>query len=119
VIKLKSAYSKRLNNDGKRILIDLFWPEGLKTHEAHIDQWLQELGPSYDLQRFEFSPENWQNYKSRYKSELLSNREKKNLIEDLAKQAKNGTITFLYGNSDPQHNNAMVVKEIIENDLLL
>ncbi|NIR48940.1 DUF488 family protein, partial [candidate division KSB1 bacterium] len=70
MIKLKSAYTKRSKEDGRRILIDLFWPEGLKTHEAHIDEWLKELGPSYDLQRFHFNPENWDDYTSRYREEL-------------------------------------------------
>ncbi|MFQ5630706.1 MAG: DUF488 domain-containing protein [bacterium] len=118
MIKLKSVYSQRINGDGKRILIDLFWPEGLKTHEAHIDQWLQKLGPSYDLQRFEFRPESWESYKSMYKKELLASTEKKILIEDLVQQAKSGVITFLYGNKDSAHNNASVVKELLESDFL-
>lgn len=118
MIKLKSAYTKALSEDGERILIDLFWPEGLKTHEAQIDEWRQELGPSYDLQRFHFSLENWETYKSMYIKELLSTKEKRNRIEALANRSRNGTLTFLYGNNDPDHNSACVLKELIETDYL-
>lgn len=118
MIKCKSVYSRAQNDDGERILVDLFWPEGLKTREAHVDAWLHEIGPSYDLQRFHFNPSNWDTYKSMYSNEVLSSKDKKKLLEDIVKKSKNGDVTLLYGNKDPVHNHAVILKEVIENNFL-
>ena len=115
MLKCKSVYAKAQKEDGVRLLVDLFWPEGIKTREAHVDQWLQELGPSYDLQRFHFHPSNWETYKSMYTNEVLSSEDKKRLLKDIATNSQNGDVTFLYGNKDPKHNHAVILKEIIEN----
>lgn len=118
MIKCKSIYSKVHKEDGLRILVDLFWPEGLRTLEAHVDDWLQELGPSYDLQRFHFQPSNWETYKSRYINEIMSSENKKKLLEEIARNSQNGDVTLLYGNKDPLHNHAVILKEIIEHNFL-
>jgi uncharacterized protein YeaO (DUF488 family) len=118
MLKCKSVFAKAQKEDGHRILVDLFWPEGLKTQEAHVDDWFQELGPSYDLQRFHFSTSNWENYKSLYAAEVLSTKPKKKLLQELAKQSRNGNVTLLYGNKDSAHNHAVLLKEIIENNFL-
>jgi uncharacterized protein YeaO (DUF488 family) len=117
MIKVKSVYVKAAAGDGQRLLVDRFWPEGLKTRDARVDQWLQELGPSYDLQRFHFNPTNWENYRLMYLEELLTARIKKKKLRELADLSLNNTITLLYGNHDPLHNHANVVKEAIEKKL--
>ena len=114
MIKVKSVYAKAAQDDGQRFLVDCFWPEGLKTRDAQVHQWLQELGPSYDLQRFHFNPNHWEDYRTKYIEELLSDRIKKEKLRELADLSRNGTITLLYGNSNPLHNHASVVKEVIE-----
>jgi uncharacterized protein YeaO (DUF488 family) len=114
MIKTKSIYAKASPDDGRRILVDLFWPEGLKTREAEVDDWFHELGPSYDLQRFHFSLDSWEEYKASYEKELLSTNEKKSKLQELTEEAKSGTVTFLFGGSDPKHNHAAVLKDLIE-----
>ncbi|MFQ5824351.1 MAG: DUF488 domain-containing protein [bacterium] len=116
MLKCKSVHAKAQQEDGYRILVDLFWPEGLKTRETYVDEWLQELGPSYDLQRFHFSTPNWEKYKSKYVEEMLSSNHKKKLLAEIAKKSQNGDVTLLYGNEDPLHNHAVILKEIIENN---
>lgn len=117
MIKVKSAHARASAEDGKRILVDLFWPEGLKTLEAHVDEWITELGPTYDLQRFHFAPANWDNYKTMYRDELLSTETKKQKLRELADMAKTETITLLYGNRNPDRNHASIVREVIESDI--
>lgn len=114
MIKVKSVYDKVTDDDGKRILVDLFWPEGLKTLEAKVDDWIVELGPSYDLQRFQFDVENWENYASLFAEEILKNKDKKNKLQSLSQKAQNETITLVYGNKDGSHNHAKVLKELID-----
>lgn len=118
MIKVKSIYAKALPEDGRRYLVDLFWPEGLKTHDAKVTEWLHQLGPSYDLQRFHFNTANWETYKNMYVNELMSDSAKKQTLRELAEQSNGDTITLLYGNKDAQHNHAVIVKELIENNFL-
>ena len=114
MVKIKSVYAKASREDGRRILVDLFWPEGLKTREAGVDDWLSELGPSYDLQRFHYDTSNWETYKSMYEKEVLGTSEKKELLENISEKSKDDTVTLLYGNKDPRYNHASILKGLIE-----
>jgi len=117
MIKTKSVYTKPSQDDGSRYLIELFWPEGLHTRYAKVDEWYNQLGPSYDLQRFEFNIGNWDDYKAKYRAELIADKEKHALLQQLAAQARNGTITLLYGTTDDERNHANIVKELISKGL--
>lgn len=117
MIKIKSVYDKPLDDDGERILVDLFWPEGLKTRYAKVDQWYHELGPTYDLQRFYFDISKWQDYRSAYEEEILASESKKKLLQELMDKSKKNTITLLYGNKDPEHNHAVILKELMQGKL--
>jgi uncharacterized protein YeaO (DUF488 family) len=48
-IRVKRIYEPTCRSDGVRVLIDRLWPRGVKTQDAHIDQWLKELAPSTRL----------------------------------------------------------------------
>jgi len=118
MIKVKSVYSKALAEDGRRYLVELFWPEGIHTRDAGVNEWFASLGPSYDLQRFEFKKTNWQHYKSKYEAELMSAVEKKDILQRIARQAHGEAVTLLYGSRDPKFNHAVVIKELIEQNFL-
>ncbi|HEX9653302.1 MAG TPA: DUF488 family protein [bacterium] len=118
MIKVKSIYAKAAAEDGRRLLVDLFWPEGMKTREAKVTEWLHQLGPSYDLQRFHYNTANWETYKNMYLKELMSDTAKKQTLRELAEKSKKETVTLLYGNKDVQHNHAVIVKELIEDQFL-
>lgn len=117
MIKVKSVYDKPAEEDGERILVDLFWPEGLKTRYAKVEQWYGELGPTYDLQRFYFDISKWDDYKAAYEQEILSSESKKQLLQELMNKSKKHTITLLYGNNDSEHNHALILKEIMQSKL--
>lgn len=118
MIKVKSAYARPSPADGTRVLVERFWPEGLKTREAQVHEWLQELGASYDLQRFHFGKDDWDTYKNQYAEELLADRAKKKRLQELAEKARNGTVTLLYATRDAERNHASALKELIENQFL-
>lgn len=118
MIKVKSIYEKAASTDGKRYLVDLFWPEGLHTRAAKVDEWLRQIGPDYDLQRFEFDKQNWETYREKYEKHVWDAAEKKVLLERLADESKKNPVTLLYGNRDAQHNHALVLKQLIEERLL-
>jgi uncharacterized protein YeaO (DUF488 family) len=117
MIRVKDAFAKPKSEDGERILVELFWPPELMTYYAKVDRWLKELGPSYDLQRFYFDKGSWSEYMRRYKEEL-QHPDKQALLAEIADKARNGSVTLLYGNRDPRYNNALVVKEVVEEHYL-
>lgn len=114
MIKVKCIFSRASPEDGKRYLVDLFWPEGLFTRTAQVHHWYRQLGPSYDLQRFEFDVANWEHYKRKYSEEISCNPDKKQILEEIAAEAEGSTVTLLYGNKDDTHNHALILKEIID-----
>jgi len=111
LIKIKRIYDPVSEDDGKRILVDRLWPRGLKKGEAKIDEWLKEIAPSDGLRKwFSHDPSKWQEFKNRYKKELKN---KSEITEKLRIEAKKGQVTLLFSAKDVEHNNAVVLKEVI------
>jgi len=112
MIKLKRVYDPYADSDGKRILVDRLWPRGIKKEDARIDHWLKDIAPSDELRKwFSHDPAKWEEFKKRYRKELESRQE---VIEDLRKESRRGTVTLLFAAKDTERNNAVVLKEILE-----
>lgn len=111
MVKIKRVYDPETPEDGKRILIDRLWPRGMKKEEAKVDEWRKEIAPSTELRKwFAHDPDRWQEFKRRYEQELKT---KSEVLELLRKEATKGTVTLLFSAHDPEHNNAVVLKELI------
>lgn len=110
-IRIARVYVEASDEDGKRILVDRLWPRGLTKEKARVDLWLKEIAPSNELRKwFGHDPGRWVEFKQRYLEEL------KGLAEPLAvlkQAAKQGTITLLYAARDEEHNEAVVLQEIL------
>ncbi|RLJ70876.1 uncharacterized protein YeaO (DUF488 family) [Hydrogenivirga caldilitoris] len=113
MIKVKRIYEKPSEEDGLRILVDRLWPRGIKREDARVDLWLKEIAPSDELRRwFSHRSERWEGFKRKYKEELKG---KKELIERIKElESKHGTVTLLFSARDTEHNNAVVLMEVIE-----
>jgi uncharacterized protein YeaO (DUF488 family) len=112
MVKTKRVYDTPDRDDGKRILIDRLWPRGIKKETAKIDEWLKDIAPSDDLRKwFAHDPAKWPEFKKRYINEL---KKKSELVERLKAEAKKGTVTLLFAAKDVEHDNAVVLKEVIE-----
>ena len=112
MIKVNRIYDPVSPDDGKRILVDRLWPRGIKKDEAEINEWLKDIAPSDGLRKwFSHDPNKWQEFKNRYIKELKNNSE---LIERLKAVAKKEKVTLLFSAKDVEHNNAVVLKEVIE-----
>lgn len=115
MIKLKRIYDPPSEDDGKRILVDRLWPRGINKDKARIDEWLKDIAPSDELRKwYSHETSKWEEFKRRYKKEL---EEKEELLERLRNKAKKETITLLFAARDVEHNNAVVLREIIEKHL--
>ncbi len=112
MIKIKRVYDGPSVHDGKRILVDRLWPRGLKKDEAEIDEWMKEIAPTDNLRKwFGHEPSKWPEFKKRYKKELEG---KPEVVGRLKGYVRRGTITLVYAAKDTEHNNAVVIKEVID-----
>ncbi len=90
------------------------WPRGTSREGLRLDAWLKDLAPSDELRRwFGHDPARWPEFRERYRQELRGSR-RQELLQVLAERAARGTVTLVYGARDDRHNNALVLKEIIE-----
>ncbi len=112
MIRLKRVYEKPSRGDGFRVLVDRLWPRGLTKERAAVKLWLKDLGPSTELRRwFGHDPAKWSDFQKKYRREL---RKKRDLIEELRSKAKEQTVTLLFGARDEEHNEAIVLKQILD-----
>lgn len=113
-IKIKRAYDKAKKEDGVRILVDRLWPRGISKEELKIDHWLKDVAPSTELRKwFGHEEEKFDEFKKRYKKELRDAEiPLKELMEITIKEKKN--ISLIYGAKDEKHNQAVVLKEILD-----
>ncbi len=113
MLKIKRAYNGKAPGDGRRIYVDRLWARGLSKAEAAIDEWLKELAPSDELRRwFGHEPAKFAEFRQRYVAEL-SAPEKTPLLKRIADTAEEGDVTLVYSARDTEHNNAVVLAEVI------
>lgn len=109
-VKLKRAYEAPAAGDGQRILVDRLWPRGISKVAAKLDGWLKDVAPSTELRKwFGHAPDRWPEFKRRYRAEL----EGSAALAELVALARQGDVTLVYGARDQQHNEAVVLEEIL------
>ncbi|MEH7386925.1 DUF488 domain-containing protein [Bacillus sp. JJ1521] len=118
MIVLKRIYDPASNEDGKRILVDGIWPRGISKDKALLDLWMKEIAPSTELRKeFNHKPERFEEFKEHYIKELQEDEEKKVAIEELLRMTGEGKVTLLFGAKDEVHNQAIVLKEVLEREM--
>ncbi len=109
-ISIKRAYDTISSQDGSRILIDRLWPRGVSKEGLKLTDWEKELSPSTELRTwFNHDPLKWTEFKKRYKQEL---KDKHDIFLKLL--TDHPKLTLIYAAKDTEHNNAVVLKEILE-----
>ncbi|TWT67081.1 DUF488 domain-containing protein [Allorhodopirellula solitaria] len=113
-IRPMRAYDTIPHDNGHyRVLVDRIWPRGVSKEALELDEWLKVLAPSTELRKwFDHDPERWDEFRQRYFDELKDAQDHvSQMIEDAGKR----TILLLYGAKDEDHNQAVALKEWIEN----
>ncbi|MCP5365853.1 MAG: DUF488 domain-containing protein [Hyphomicrobiales bacterium] len=111
-IHTKRIYENASRQDGFRVLVDRIWPRGVSKEDASIDYWAKDLAPSTELRKwFDHDPDKWDDFKQRYRDEL---RDKQEVIDDLMQKAGSGPLTLLFSARDQQHNQAIVLQDVLE-----
>jgi uncharacterized protein YeaO (DUF488 family) len=112
---VKRVYEAASPSDGVRVLVDRLWPRGMTKQDAAAKFWLRDLAPSNELRQwFHANPEAWRMFRKRYLKELVSE-EGAAAVEKLHRLAEGkGPVTLLYASRNQEHNNATVLKELLE-----
>jgi uncharacterized protein YeaO (DUF488 family) len=114
-IRLKRAYEPAAPADGYRVLIDRLWPRGVSRQQARLDGWEKELAPSTELRQwFGHEPGRFEEFRRRYVEELRGERPQ---IAALRRRAREGTLTLVYSAHDTEHNDAVVLAEVLRRGL--
>ncbi|MGH2957110.1 MAG: DUF488 domain-containing protein [Solirubrobacterales bacterium] len=114
-VRLKRAYEPVASSDGYRILIDRLWPRGVSRRRARLDEWDKALAPSAELRRwFGHEPSRFEEFRRRYLEELRRQRPR---IAELRRLARKGTLTLVYAAHDSEHNDAVVLAEVLRRGL--
>jgi uncharacterized protein YeaO (DUF488 family) len=109
---LRRAYDAPTRNDGYRVLVDRLWPRGTRRADAQLGEWCRELAPSDDLRRwFGHDPSRFAEFDRRYRAELAGHLDE---VDRLAERVDAGRVTLVYGARDTTHNNAVVLRDVIE-----
>ena len=110
-VRVKRVYEEPDPGDGYRVLIDHIWPRGVSRERAHLDDWARDLAPSDDLRRwFSHDPAKFDEFRARYVAELADQRAR---VVELARRARTGPVTIVYAARDQEHNNAVVLAELL------
>jgi uncharacterized protein YeaO (DUF488 family) len=114
-IRLKRAYEPAVPADGYRVLIDRLWPRGVTRERAALDAWERDLAPSKELRQwFGHQPSRFAEFRRRYIEEL---RDKRPAIARLRRHARRGALTLVYSARDDEHNDAVVLAEVLRRGL--
>jgi uncharacterized protein YeaO (DUF488 family) len=115
VIRIRRVYDEPRRGEGRRVLVDGLWPRGIRKDELAHDEWLKEIAPSAALRRwYGHDVARWPEFRTRYRRELAARRD---ALAPLVDAARRGTVTLLFGARDAEHNNAVVLKEYLEEQL--
>jgi uncharacterized protein YeaO (DUF488 family) len=114
-IRLKRAYEPASAEDGYRVLVDRLWPRGVSKQQAKLDEWEKELSPSSELREwFGHEPGRFAEFRRRYIDELRANALR---LKELRRRAATGTLTLVYSAHDSEHNDAVVLAEVLRRGL--
>jgi uncharacterized protein YeaO (DUF488 family) len=114
-VAVKRVYESVSRSDGARVLVDRLWPRGLRKTEAAVDEWFRNLAPSDELRKWTHAqPGRWLLFRKRYLKELARPEAEKDLQKLYTLAHKRKRLTLLYASKNLQHNNAVVLKDLLE-----
>ena len=115
-ITIKRAYEQAEESDGLRVLIDRFWPRGVKKEALKCEIWAKDIAPSNELRQFFHADieNNWEEFRKRYNAELRASESFRSLAAEI--KARNPQrVTLVYALNNPVRNNAVIVREALQN----
>lgn len=117
-LTVERIYTKPADLNGYRILVDRLWPRGISKINAHLDWWAKQVGPSNELRKwFGHDPAKFAEFKQRYLAELADNPAFAELKDKVSVILQKQNVILLYGAKDEQHNQVVILKELLDKSL--
>ena len=117
-LKIERIYTKPADMDGYRLLVDRLWPRGISKEKAALDEWFKTIAPTKELRQwFGHDPAKYDEFKTRYQAELDANPDRNQFLALVKTHLADGNVIMLYGAKDETHNQAVVLKEYVEQQL--
>ncbi|WP_338207857.1 DUF488 domain-containing protein [Lactiplantibacillus paraxiangfangensis] len=114
LLKLERIYTKPVDLEGYRLLVDRLWPRGISKVNAHLDDWVKAIGPSTELRKwFNHDVAKYPEFVQKYREELDENPITADFIKQVAGQLEQSNVILLYGAKDEQHNQAIVLRDYL------
>lgn len=111
-IEIMRVYEHPEKGARAHVLVDRLWPRGIRKEALHLDEWIKEAGPSNELRKwFGHDPVRWDEFRTRYRAELDADPE---VVGRLLAWCRKGPVRLLYSARDEAHNQAVVLKEYLE-----
>lgn len=112
---MERVYDMDERPDGAVFLVDRLWPRGVKKDHLELTDWLRDLAPSAELRTwFGHDPARWEEFRRRYRTELDA---KPGALKPIYDAAREGAVTLVYGARDTEHNNAVVLRDYVDERL--
>lgn len=115
IIRIKRVYDDPKEDNSFRILVDRLWPRGLSKEQTRVDLWQKDIAPSNTLRKwFGHDEKKWDEFKRKYFKEL-DTKSNSQMVDEIIKMGKeHSSITLLYGTKEERFNNAVALKEYLE-----
>lgn len=111
-VDTERVYDVNESAPGYRVLVDRIWPRGVSKDEIDLDEWCKDLAPSDELRKwFGHDPERWKEFQRRYRRELKEKGEELSRLRGIARKRR---VLLLYGANDKEHNQAVVLREVLK-----
>ncbi len=105
---------------GTRVLVDRLWPRGMSKVRAALDFWAKTIAPSSELRKwFSHDPEKFDRFAQQYQQELIANPDWPKFKAYVQNALQQQDVLLLYGAKDRDHNQAIVLKALLETQLKL
>jgi len=116
MIKTKSVYKPKEDEDGIRVLITRFYPRGIR--KGHFDQWLRELAPTKELLKsYKMGEINQKQFTIRFLKQIKADKVSKKTIQTLTELAKETDITLLCYEPDGVFCHRHLVQDVIRTQM--
>ncbi len=114
MIELQRVYEHRTAH-GTRFLVERLWPRGIRKESLHFSDWLKDAAPSGSLRRwFQHDEAKWPEFQRRYRKELDAHPD---AWTPIVTAARAGNVVLLYSSHDTKHNNAVVLRDYVNDKL--
>ena len=114
-LKLKRSYEPESEEDGARILVDRLWPRGESKVKADLTEWDKSIAPESGLRRaFHEGELSFEEFKKKYLAQLDASDDARIFASHVKDLLEKGNVTLLFASKDEAHNNAVVLKEWLD-----